>query len=67
MAPEADSADLAAAVRHATSGSPELAAMRQRAAELVRQRFNVSRMAQEWADLLVGVRRSDLSQLQVRR
>jgi glycosyltransferase involved in cell wall biosynthesis len=53
MDPAAKSADLAVAIRHATSGSAELAAMRRRAADLVRQRFNVLRMARAWDEYLV--------------
>ena len=52
--PTADSAALAAAVRHATSGSVELEAMRRRAADLVHQRFNVLRMGRAWDEYLVG-------------
>lgn len=53
MDPETGSANLARAVRQAISGSLELAAMRQRAADVVRQRFNVLQMARAWDDYLV--------------
>ena len=54
--PEADEVELADAIRYAVSGAPEVTAMRDRAAALVRSQYGVLRMTQSWTDYLSSVR-----------
>jgi len=53
MEPTWGAGAIATAIQYALSNDRELAVMRKRAADLVRERFNVLRMADAWTDYLV--------------